>query len=109
MEIHEIIILLSVIFVLVLVALFFLPKLLKKEEKKISDDSLLEIKSLFGEDNIVGIEQVQKRVRVEVKDLKFVDLKGLQPLTNGVFTIGNKVVVTFKENTDEIVKILGEK
>lgn len=109
MELHHILILLAIIFVLVLVLLFLLPKLIKKKQPKVTNEELLKIKSLFGKDNIVGLEQVQKRVRIEVKDLSHVDLENLQPLTNGVFTIGNKVVVTFKENTDDIVKILGGK
>lgn len=106
MEIYEIIVLISIIVVILLLGflIFRTFKKTPKKEEEIKDANL--IKDLFGPDNIISVEQTQKRIRVEVKDLSLVDLEGLKPLTNGIFTVGNRVVATFKGKTEQIVKIL---
>lgn len=106
MEIYEIVILASIIVIVLLIG-FLIYRTFKKapiKEEVIKDASL--IRDLFGPNNIVSVEQTQKRIRVEVKDLSLVDLEGLKPLTNGIFTVGNRVVATFKGKTEQIVKIL---
>mgnify|MGYP002408310934 FL=1 len=101
-------ILLIVAFVVVVLMLigFVVYKAIKIKPKGEPKQNYTEIASLFGENNIKNVERTEKRVRIEVKDLNLVDLEGLKPYTNGVFTIGNKVVVTFKENTENTVKAL---
>lgn len=94
----------SLVIIFLLVLLFWLNKTKEVEEPK---EDLNKIKELFGRDNIISVERTQKRVRVEVKDLSKVSLEELQPLTNGIFITGNRVVATFKDDTDEIMKILG--
>ncbi len=64
------------------------------------------ILELIGKDNIIAIEQIQKRVRITVFDLNKVNLEGLKEQTNGVFLKGSMMVVTFKNNTEEIVESL---
>ena len=86
--------------------LFIRPKRkIKKQDisPKVNVDWILE---LIGKDNIIAIEQVQKRVRITVSDLNKVNLEGLKEQTNGVFLKGSMMVVTFKNNTEEIVESL---
>lgn len=106
MEIYEIIAISGIILIVLLIG-FLVYRTFKKAPKKeetIKDANA--IKDLFGINNIISVEQTQKRIRVEVIDLSLVDLESLKPLTNGIFTVGNRVVATFKGNTEQIVKIL---
>jgi len=107
MELWQIFLIIIGSLLVVLVFTFLIVKSQKNKQIKTNIESVKEIIELFGNNNILSVEKTQKRVRVEVKDLNTVDLEGLKPFTNGIFTIGNKVVVTFKENTDQIVKSLG--
>lgn len=75
----------------------------QKTSPKVNVDWILE---LIGKDNITAIEQVQKRVRITVSDLSKVNLDGLKEQTNGVFLKGSMMVVTFKNNTEQIVESL---
>lgn len=106
MQIYEILLMIAFIIVAVVLIAFFIYKTvkIKPQEKPTKDYS--EIIKLFGKDNISNVERTEQRVRIEVKDINLVLLEQLKPYTNGVFTIGNKVVVTFKEQTEEIVKLL---
>lgn len=64
------------------------------------------IMACLKDDNIISVEQVQARVRIDVRDLSVVDLDALKENTNGVFIKGSQIVVTFKDHTKEIVESL---
>lgn len=64
------------------------------------------IMACLKENNIISIEQVQARVRIDVRDMSLVDLESLKENTNGVFIKGNQIVVTFKSHTEEIIESL---
>lgn len=110
MELYELLLVIAAAaaIIILLIVLFVVKK--TKTIRKAPKQKLefKEIVNLFGENNVINIERTEKRVRIEVKDLNTVDLEGLKPFTNGVFTIGNKVVVTFKENEEETYKSLKE-
>lgn len=108
MDFKQILILTLIVVVLLLLVSLVIYLIKGKKPKKETIEDYSEIKDLFGNNNILSIERTQKRVRIEVKELDLVNLEGLKPYTNGVFTIGNKVVVTFKDKTDQIVKSLKE-
>lgn len=76
----------------------------KKEPTILIDIS--EILKAIGANNILSIEQVQKRVRIQVKDTQIVDLETLKEVSNGIFVTGDRLVLTFKDNTEDIVKAL---
>ncbi|NLN50460.1 MAG: PTS transporter subunit EIIB [Acholeplasmataceae bacterium] len=100
---------LGVIGLLLLVGIVFLLVFFFKKTSQTKKPLLVETEAiigLIGRDNIVSVEQVQSRVRIEVKDLKRVKLEELKEYTNGIFTSKNRLVVTFKTNTEEIVKDL---
>lgn len=86
--------------------LFIRPKQKINKEEKSPKIDVKWILALLGENNIKAIEQVQSRVRITVNNLELVNLEGLKEQTNGVFLKGNLVVVTFKNNTEEIVESL---
>lgn len=105
METYQILLIVLASFILLSIIIFFI---FKKKHKKDKYDStnLNELIGFFGKDNIINVERTEKRVRIEVKDLSVVNLEDLNEYTNGVFTIGNKVVLTFKEKTEEIIEAL---
>lgn len=86
--------------------LFIRPKQKINKKEKSPKIDVKWILALLGENNIKAIEQVQSRVRITVNNLELVNLEGLKEQTNGVFLKGNLVVVTFKNNTEEIVESL---
>lgn len=86
--------------------LFIRPKQKINKKEKSPKIDVKWILALLGENNIKTIEQVQSRVRITVNNLELVNLEGLKEQTNGVFLKGNLVVVTFKNNTEEIVESL---
>lgn len=106
METYEILLMVAFIVVAAAAIAFFIYKMMKTKPQKEPKKDYSEIVNLFGKDNIINIERTEQRVRIEVKDLNLVLLEQLKPYTNGVFTIGNKVVVTFKEKTEEVIKSL---
>lgn len=75
----------------------------KKLEPTIDVSNII---NAIGKSNIKNIEQVQKRVRIQVKDIKTVNLEQLKEVSNGVFITGDKLVLTFIDKTEEIVKAL---
>lgn len=86
--------------------LFIRPKQKINKKEKSPKIDVKWILALLGENNIKAIEQVQSRVRITVNNLELVNLEGLKEQTKGVFLKGNLVVVTFKNNTEEIVESL---
>lgn len=98
--------------VLLALTVVLLILFLQKKKKKVKDVFVVDVEKiieLFGVNNVLNVERTQKRVRIEVQDLTKVDLETLKEYTNGIFTVGNKIVATFKEHTEEIIKTLGGK
>lgn len=108
MELYELLLIVAVAVIILLIVFFIIKKPKTNTKTPKQKFEFKEIGNLFGENNIINIERTEKRVRIEVKDLNLVDLEGLKPFTNGVFTIGNKVVVTFKEKEEETYRSLKE-
>lgn len=93
-------ILIGVLVILIVVISIILFKKPKKKEK--IDVSW--VLNLIKKDNITKVEQTQSRVRITVKDLKLVDLESLKKQTKGIFVKENTLVITFLNNTEEIVE-----
>ena len=77
--------------------------ILRKPKKELKVD-VSWVLDLIGKDNITKVEQTQSRVRITVKDLNIVDLESLKKQTKGIFVKENTLVITFLNNTEEIVK-----
>ena len=94
--------------VVVSIALVVILRLKKKRVKTpvLPPVNVDEILQALGKQNILKVEQTQARVRIFVKDIKLVDLKALQTISKGIFTSGNKIVLTFIDKTEEIVESL---
>lgn len=93
-------ILIGVLIILIVVVLIIL---LRKPKKTVKID-VSWVLNLLGKDNITKVEQTQSRVRITVKDLKLVDLESLKKQTKGIFVKENTLVITFLNNTEEIVE-----
>lgn len=93
-------ILIGVLIILIVVVLVIL---LKKPKKTVKID-VFWVLDLIGKDNITKVEQVQSRVRIAVKDLSLVNLESLKKQTKGIFVKENTLVITFLNNTEEIVE-----
>ncbi|MFA5720615.1 MAG: hypothetical protein WC939_06130 [Acholeplasmataceae bacterium] len=88
--------------VLLIIVILVMVLLLRKPKKKTIDVSW--VLNLIGKQNITIVEQVQSRVRITVKSLDIVDLESLKQQTKGIFIKENTLVITFLNNTEEIVK-----
>lgn len=64
---------------------------------------------LIGENNISNVTQVQSRVRIKVKSLEMVNLEALKLQTKGIFIKEDTLIITFLNNTEEIVKGLRQR
>lgn len=93
-------ILIGVLIILIFVVLYIVLRKPKKEPKV----DVSWVLDLIGKDNITKVEQTQSRVRITVKDLNIVDLESLKKQTKGIFVKENTLVITFLNNTEEIVK-----
>lgn len=95
-----IIIIFAVLLALILPYVFLINR---KKEETVNIDWLL---SLLGENNIIKVEKVNKRIRITFKNLKLVDLEALKEKTKGIFIKGQEVVITFLNNEEEIYESL---
>lgn len=78
-----------------------------KGVKVVLDDKTDIFAPLFGEDNIISVEQEMSRVTVEVKDLNKVDAEGLKENgAGGILFVGKKVKCTFAGNAKEVAEEL---
>lgn len=93
-------ILIGVLIILIFIVLYII---LRKPKKELKVD-VSWVLDLIGKDNITKVEQTQSRVRITVKDLNIVDLESLKKQTKGIFVKENTLVITFLNNTEEIVK-----
>lgn len=103
---QDLMIILSVLSIILLtvVCLIIYYRYKHKPKKPVFDVDW--IMACLKDDNIISVEQVQARVRIDVRDLSVVDLDALKENTNGVFIKGSQIVVTFKDHTKEIVESL---
>lgn len=95
-----------IIFVALLTLLILFLVLGKGKKHKVQPVNINHIVEAFGANNIAHVEQTQKRVRVFVENVDLVNMEVLKNVTKGVFITGNKLVVTFKEDTESIVEAL---
>ena len=93
-------ILIGVLIILIFIVLYII---LRKPKKELKVD-VSWVLDLIGKDNITKVEQTQSRVRITVKDLNIVDLESLKKQTKGIFVKEDTLVITFLNNTEEIVK-----
>lgn len=87
---------------LVVIIVIVVVLLIKKPKAKTIDVSW--VLNLIGHNNITNVEHVQSRVRITVKELDVVKLDDLKQQTKGIFIKENTLVITFLNNTQEIVK-----
>lgn len=88
--------------VLLIIIVIVMVLLIRKPKPKTVDVTW--VLNLIGKQNITKVEHVQSRVRISVKSLDIVDLDTLKQQTKGIFIKENTLVITFLNNTEEIVK-----
>lgn len=96
----------TVILLFVVVVRLIIKHIKRNRKPKLSNE---EIKNKFfapiGEDNIVSVNVVMRRVTIEVKNLNKVDFDGLRALGVGVMVTGN----VLKCSSEEFANSLSDK
>ncbi len=96
--------LLALIIVPIILIIIVMVIFIKKTKKPtINIDWLL---TILGKNNITEVTKTNNRIAITFTNLKVVDLESLKTQTKGVFVKGNKIVVTFLNNQDEIYESL---
>lgn len=92
----------AILFIVVLVK-FIIKNVKRVSKKNVSKEDIMNKYLIpFGEDNIISISTNMRRVSVEVKDIRKIDIEGLKNLGVGVLITGNVV----KCLSDEFAKVI---
>lgn len=97
----------SIILAIVAVVFIYLKFWKKKKEEVITFDFSDLLEALGGRDNIIETSNVQKRVKIILKDVKSVSANALRKLEIAAFLKQNELTFIYKDNVEELVKFLG--
>ena len=95
------------ILALIIVLIIVLTQFKKKEEPVVTFDFSHLLEALGGRDNIIECSNVQKRVKVILKNVKNVSAKALRELEIAAFLKQNELTFIYKDNVEELTKYLG--
>ncbi len=99
-------------FIALIILIFLLRTLIKPKRKgKVLGISYVNdlYEALGRKDNIKSIELVQKRLQIEVSQIKTIDQVLLKKLDTPAFVTGKKITLLIKDNANEVFKYLNEK
>lgn len=92
------------------IILYLLTKKKKPKPKPLDDAYLNDLYQALGEkDNIKSIELVQKRLQIEVAQVKIIKQDLLKKLDTPAFVTGKKITLLIKDNANDVFKYLNEK
>lgn len=92
------------------IILYLLTKKKKPKPKPLDDAYLDDLYQALGEKaNIKSIELVQKRLQIEVAQVKMIKQDLLKKLDTPAFVTGKKITLLIKDNANDVFKYLNEK
>lgn len=92
------------------IILYLLTKKKKPKQKPLDDAYLDDLYQALGEKaNIKSIELVQKRLQIEVAQVKMIKQDLLKKLDTPAFVTGKKITLLIKDNANDVFKYLNEK